>query len=251
MLDRFGPVHRFYACGNWNVQLVGPEANEFVLFDPAGNFSAEGGWRPVFGRHFDGGLLLRDGDDHQWHRKLIGTAFKRDQLQSYLDVFARNSARLLARWSDKALDLYETAQQLTFANGYAAFLGRDPELATRQDMLAFRYLMHSATAVVLAPIPGSAEARARWAKRHIERLIRPMLTEAVEPDRTDLLAVLCRMKRAGLLDDGEILAHLIFVIAASFDTLSSGTVATLYYLAREPRWQGRVREKLRANIAQA
>jgi cytochrome P450 len=251
MHERYGPVHRFRACGNWNVQLVGPEANEFVLFDAAGNFSAEGGWRPVFGRHFDGGLLLRDGADHQWHRKLIGTAFKREQLQSYLDVFARNSARLLARWSGNALDLYETAQQLTFANGYAAFLGRDPELATRNDMLAFRYLMNSATAVVLAPIPGSAEARARWAKRHIEGLIRPMLAEPVHPERKDLLAVLCRMKWAGLLDDEEILAHLIFVIAASFDTLSSGTVATLYYLASERRWQGLVREELRANIADA
>src|SRR5690242_7186209 len=31
MYERYGPVHRFYACGNWNVQLVGPEANEFVL----------------------------------------------------------------------------------------------------------------------------------------------------------------------------------------------------------------------------
>ena len=28
MYERFGPVHRFYACGNWNLQLVGPEANE-------------------------------------------------------------------------------------------------------------------------------------------------------------------------------------------------------------------------------
>ena len=76
MYDRFGPIHRFYACGSWNVQLVGPEANEFVLFDQAGNFSSRGGWKPVFGRHFDGGLLLRDGEDHQWHRKLIASAFK-------------------------------------------------------------------------------------------------------------------------------------------------------------------------------
>ena len=48
MYERFGPVHRFYACGNWNVQLVGPEANEFVLFDEAKNFSSRGGWKPVF-----------------------------------------------------------------------------------------------------------------------------------------------------------------------------------------------------------
>jgi cytochrome P450 len=249
MQSRFGPVHRFYACGSWNVQLVGPEANEFVLSDPAGNFSAEGGWRPVFGRHFGGGLLLRDGADHQWHRKLIAGAFKQQQLQSYLDIFVRNQAAVTERWSGRSLDLYELAQQLTFANGYAAFLGRDPALATRRDMLAFRYLMRSAVALVTLPLPGTAEGRASWAKRHVERLIRPMLAEAVDSRRTDLLATLCRMRDAGLLDEDEIVAHLTFVIAASFDALSSATVSTLYYLAANPGWQASIREELCERVA--
>lgn len=249
MLRRYGPVHRFRACGSWNVQLVGPEANEFVLFDQAGNFSAAGGWKPVFGRHFEGGLLLRDGADHRWHRKLIATAFKAEQLQAYLGVFARNNEAVLARWSGRTLDVYELAQQLTFANGYAAFLGRDPELATRDDMLAFRYLMRSATAVVTLPLPGTAEARATWAKRHIEGLIRPMLAEEVAAERTDLLAMLSRMRAAELLDEKEIIAHLTFVIAASFDALSSGTISTLYYLATHPGWQSAVREELSREVA--
>jgi cytochrome P450 len=244
MYASYGPIHRFRACGNWNVQLVGPEANEFVLFDEARNFSAEGGWRPVFGRHFGGGLLLRDGDDHQWHRKLVGAAFKQDQLKSYLGIFAGNNSCATLRWSGRSLDVYELAQQLTFANGYSAFLGRDPSRATREDLLAFRYLMRAAAAVVTRPLPGTAEGRAAWAKRHVEGLIRPMLDEAIAPERTDLLASLARMRDAGLLDDAEVTAHLMFVVAASFDTLSSGTVATLHYLAANPRWQDAVREEL-------
>ncbi|MEA3066200.1 MAG: hypothetical protein QOJ27_2661 [Sphingomonadales bacterium] len=249
MYRRYGPIHRFRACGSWNVQLIGPEANEFVLFDQAGNFSAEGGWRPVIGRHFEGGLLLRDGADHVWHRKLIATAFKAEQLQSYLDIFARNNETLLAGWSDRSLDVYEVAQQISFANGYAAFLGRDPALATRDDLLAFRYLTRSSTAVLTVPLPGTAEARAVWAKRHIEMLIRPMLAERVAPERTDLLATLCRMREAGLLDAGEIVSHLTFVIAASFDPLSSGTLSTLYYLAANPSWQSTVRNELCSEVA--
>jgi cytochrome P450 len=248
MHDRYGPIHRFHACGNWNVQLVGPEANEFVLFDEARNFSAEGGWRPVFGRHFEGGLLLRDGADHQWHRKLVATAFKQEQLQSYLGIFAGNSARVEWRWSGQALDVYELAQQLSFANGYSAFLGRDPASAKREDLLAFRYLMRAAAAVVPWPAPGTAQARAAWAKRHVEGLIRPMLAEPVARERSDLLANLCRMRDAGLLDDEEVMAHLVFVVAASFDTLSSGTVATLHYLAANPEWQEAVRDELYTQI---
>jgi cytochrome P450 len=248
MYEAHGPVHRFRACGSWNVQLIGPEANEFVLFDEARNFSAQGGWKPVFGRHFDGGLLLRDGADHQWHRKLVGTAFKQERLQSYLGIFAGNNESATQRWSGRSLDVYELAQQLSFANGYAAFLGRDPALATRDDLLAFRYLMRAAAAVVTLPLPGTAEARAAWARRHVEGLIRPMLAEPIAPERTDLLAGLCRMRDLGLLDDGEVMAHLIFVVAASFDTLSSGTVSTLYHLAAYPEWQEAVRDELRGEI---
>jgi cytochrome P450 len=244
MHARYGPVHRFFACGSWNVQLIGPEANELVLFDEAGNFPAEGGWRPVLGRHFEGGLLLRDGDNHRWHRKLIASAFKAEQLQSYLDIFARNHERLLEIWSGRSLGLYELVQQLTFANGYAAFLGRDPELATREDLLAFRYLMRSTVALVTTPLPGTAEARAIWAKRHIEGLIRPMLSEAIAPERKDLLASMCRMRDAGLLEEAEIVAHLTFVIAASQDAQASATISTLYYLAANPRWQAVVRAEL-------
>jgi cytochrome P450 len=249
MYEQHGPVHRFYACGNWNVQLVGPEANEFVLFDREGNFSAYGGWKPVFGRHFDGGLLLRDGPDHKWHRKLVATAFKQDQLQQYLSVFCANIARLGSSAAGRTIDTYEFSQKLTFANGYSAFLGLRSEKATRSDLLAFRYLMRSAAAAVPFPFPGNAHWRADWARRHVRRLLVPMVNSEPDEARTDLAAALVRMKAAGLLSEEEVLAHLTFTIAASFDALSSATVSTLYYLAKDATWQDRVRQELCSNIA--
>ena len=248
MHERFGPVHCFYACGNWNVQLVGPQANEFVLGDREGNFSAFGGWQPVFGRHFDGGLLLRDGMDHQWHRKLLATAFKQDQLEAYLRLFSPNISSAVARWSGRAVDAYELSQRLTFANGYAAFLGRQSQLATRDDLLAFRYMMRSAAAVLPWALPGTAHGRATWAKRHIGRLIEPMYDQEPRPERTDLAAVLVRMMHGRLLTKAELLSHLTFTIAASFDALSSGTISTLFYLAKNPEWQDRVRDELLGQI---
>ena len=49
---------------------------------------------------------------------------------------------------------------------------------------------------------------------------------------------------SGCIGESEIIAHLTFVIAASFDTLSSGTISTLYYLAANPAWQAAVRDEL-------
>lgn len=248
MLEEHGPVHRFHACGSWNVLLVGPEANELVLHDREGLFSSKGGWAPVFGRHFDGGLLLRDGQDHLWHRKVIAGAFKGEQLQSYVTIFARNVAALARAWDGSPINGYEFAQQLTFMNGYEAFLGRDAAQATRDDLLAFRHLMRSSTSVIPVALPGNSEWRAKRAKAHIERLIRPMLATPPAPERTDLLAVLQRLKAAGELTDDEIVGHLVFVIAASFDALSSGTLSTLYYLAVDPAWQTRLRAELTERI---
>lgn len=248
MYERFGPVHCFYACGNWNVQLIGPEANEFLLFDREANFSAFGGWDPVFGRHFGGGLLLRDGLDHQWHRKLIATAFKQEQLQAYLDIFSANAARLGQQWFGRTTDVYQFAQQLTFANGYSAFLGRDSRFATTNDLLAFRYMMRSATAVLPWALPGTAHGRATWAKRHIGRLLQTIIAGDAERQSNDLASVLFRLMHEGSLTYKEVLAHLTFTIAASFDALSSGTVSTLYYLARSPEWQERVRDELCSKI---
>jgi cytochrome P450 len=248
MYEQFGPIHCFYACGNWNVQLVGPEANEFVLGDREGNFSAFGGWQPVFGRHFDGGLLLRDGVDHQWHRKLLASAFKQEQLQAYLSLFSPNIQSTVANWSGRALDAYELSKKLTFSNGYAAFLGRQSHLSTRNDLLAFRYMMRSAAAVLPWALPGTAHGRATWAKRHIGRLIEPLYEDEPGPERNDLAAVLVRMMRKELLTKREVLSHLTFTIAASFDALSSGTISTLYYLARNPSWQEQVRDELLSTI---
>ena len=44
------------------------------------------------------------------HRKLIATAFKQDQLQSYLSAFARNSIDLSPDPSGRSVEIYEFAQ---------------------------------------------------------------------------------------------------------------------------------------------
>jgi cytochrome P450 len=111
--------------------------------------------------------------------------------------------------------------------------------------------MRSATAVLPWALPGTAHGRATWAKGHIAWLIEPMFESEPEPQRTDLAAVLVRMMHEGMLTRDEVLAHLTFTIAASFDALSSGTTSTLYYLASNPCWQERVRSELVAQIPDA
>ena len=56
--------------------MLGPEANELVLFDQAKLFSSTYGWGPILGRLFPRGLMLLDFEEHRLHRRAFSVAFK-------------------------------------------------------------------------------------------------------------------------------------------------------------------------------
>ena len=244
MYERYGPVHRFYAYGSWNLQIVGPEANEFALFDREGNFSCAGGWDPVFGRHFQGGLMLRDGGDHQRHRKLLAAAFKQHHLEGYAKNFDRVIRDDMGHWRGGTIEAYGAAQTLGFKIGYSSFLGRPETGAEPLDLWSFRTMMRTSTSIVTVPLPGNSEWRAAKAHRHIHALIASAMRDPLTEARTDLLANLQREADAQELTPDEIASHVIFVIAASYDALSSGMTSMILELAKNPEWQAPIREEL-------
>ena len=70
--------------GETSVVLLGPEANELVLFDQQKLFSSTHGWDQVLGLLFPRGLMLLDFDEHRLHRKALSVAFKSGPMKSYL-----------------------------------------------------------------------------------------------------------------------------------------------------------------------
>src|SRR3974377_310793 len=66
---RFGLVHRSHLFGETSLVLLGPEANELVLFDQAKLFSSTHGWNRILGLLFPRGLMLLDFDAHPGHPK--------------------------------------------------------------------------------------------------------------------------------------------------------------------------------------
>src|SRR4051812_50180385 len=76
MFERFGPVYRNRALGSASVTLLGPDANELVLFDRDRLFSSEQGWGPLLNLLFPRGLMLMDFDKHRADRKALSVAFK-------------------------------------------------------------------------------------------------------------------------------------------------------------------------------
>ena len=84
LLDDYGRVFRRQDFGGWGVSLIGPEANELVLFNKDKIFSSSLGWNPVLENLFPHGLMLMDFEEHRVHRKALSVAFKTEPMQQYL-----------------------------------------------------------------------------------------------------------------------------------------------------------------------
>ena len=112
---KYGPVYRTHIFGETNVVLLGPEANELVLFDQQKLFSSTHGWNKVLGLLFPRGLMLLDFDEHRLHRKALSVAFKSGPMKSYLSDLDHGIAARVAQWKAKPgeMKLYPAMKQLT------------------------------------------------------------------------------------------------------------------------------------------
>ena len=63
-----------------------PSATKQIFLDPDDNFSSKHGWEFSIGPTFENGLMLRDFDDHKYHRSLLQNSFRRDALDKYIPV---------------------------------------------------------------------------------------------------------------------------------------------------------------------
>lgn len=69
LADQYGPIFRRQDYMGWGVTILGPEANELVLFNKDKIFSSKLGWDPVLELVFPNGLMMMDFEHHRMHRK--------------------------------------------------------------------------------------------------------------------------------------------------------------------------------------
>jgi len=96
MAAEFGPIYRTNSFGGRFVQLLGPEANELVLFDRDKIFSSEQGWGPVLNLVFPRGLMLMDFEKHRGDRRTLSVAFKPEPMKLYADALNKGIAARVA-----------------------------------------------------------------------------------------------------------------------------------------------------------
>ena len=102
MAAKYGLVYRTRVLGETSISMLGPEANELVLFDQDKLFSSTHGWGAILDRLFPRGLMLLDFDEHRLHRRALSVAFKSGPMKSYLAALDAGIARCVARWRQQS-----------------------------------------------------------------------------------------------------------------------------------------------------
>ena len=246
---RYGLVYRTHVFGETNVVLLGPEANELVLFDQSRLFSSALGWDKVLGLLFPRGLMLMDFDEHRQNRRALSVAFKAGPMKSYLAGLDRGIAARVAQWKAASGEMlfYPAIKQLTLDLAATAFLG--DAIGPEVDAInrSFIDMVAAAVAPIRKPLPGTQMARGVQGRKRVIAYFSEQVPLRRARGGEDLFSQLCAAKD----DNGELLSvqaiadHMSFLMMAAHDTLTSSLTSFVAQLAANPEWQ----QKLRAEIA--
>ncbi|MGB3099197.1 MAG: cytochrome P450 [Solirubrobacterales bacterium] len=251
LYERFGPIFSIRALHVVETFMIGPEANRLITVTDRENF----GWRdgemgeliPLLGD----GLLTTDGAYHDRAREILMPAFGAERIAAAVESIENETRRSISGWRRGGLvDIYRWSRTTALRIAMRALLGLDPDdqgagaTATRHFERALRYY-GSDFHVRLLRGPGTPWSRTLSSKRALDRIVyREIAARRSQPpdDPSDVLAILTAAESptGGRLSDLEIRDHLVTLLFAGHDTMTSTLSLLLYELARHPAERDRV-----------
>jgi cytochrome P450 len=215
------------------------------LLDRDRIFSAKQPWDQIMGRIFPNGLLLRDGDEHKHHRKIMHEAFTRPALGQYAERMHPMIADGLAGWSRRARPFlaFHAFKELTLNVAASIFVGVGLGAETQRMNHVFEDLVAASMSRLRLRIPGFEFYRGLKGREFLIRYFGELIAARRAADGADMFSRLCH----AVSEDGErftgqeIIDHMIFLMMAAHDTTTSTLSSMTYELAKHPEWQERIR----------
>ena len=245
---KYGLVYRSHIFGETSLVLLGPEANELVLFDQAKQFSSMLGWGRILGLLFPRGLMLLDFEEHRLHRRALSVAFKSGPMKSYLADLDTGIAARVAQWKAKPgpMLFYPAMKQLTLDLAATSFLGAGIGPEVDEITRAFVDMVAAAVTPIRSPLPFTQMARGVRGRKRIVAYFSEQIPIRREKGGDDLFSQLCHATHedGALLSTEDIVDHMSFLMMAAHDTLTSSLTSFVGALAADPQWQTKLREEV-------
>jgi cytochrome P450 len=251
MRAKYGDVYRTNSFGRRQVTLIGPDANELVLFDREKIFSSEQGWGPVLNLLFPRGLMLMDFATHRADRRALSIAFKPEPMRHYCDALNVDIARGVEAWGEGERKFYAAIKALTLETAATSFLGLP--LGPEADKLnkAFVDMVQASVAPVRRPLPFTAMGKGYAGRQLMVEYFTRLLRERRANPGQDMFSQFALARRdddpaADLLPEDVVVDHMIFLMMAAHDTITSSFTTLIWHLAKNPEWQDKLRDEARA-----
>ena len=250
MAAKYGLVYRSRVLGETSISVLGPEANELLLFDQAKLFSSTHGWETILGRLFPRGLMLLDFDEHRLHRRALSVAFKSGPMKSYLAALDAGIAERVRRWRQLPgpILFYPAMKQLTLDLAATSFLGEGIGPEVDEITRAFVDMVAASVAPIRQPWPGTQMARGVKGRARIVAYFSEQIPIRRAKGGDDLFSQLCHATHedGALLSTQDIVDHMSFLMMAAHDTLTSSLTSFVAALAANPEWQQKLRDEVTA-----
>ena len=247
MRAKYGNVYRNRGFGRRSVALFGADANELVLFDREKLFSSEQGWGPVLDQLFPRGLMLIDFEHHRADRRALSIAFKPEPMRHYADALNRGIADRVEQWSGQEMLFYPAIKQLTLDLAADSFMGLPLGPEADQINQAFVDMVAASIGVIRKPLPFTAMGRGVAGRKFlVEYFTAEALRRRATGGGQDMFSQFARATREDgtLLPVDQVVDHMIFLMMAAHDTITSSATSLVWQLAKHPEWQ----DKLRAEV---
>lgn len=246
----YGPVYKASLTFQKFVVALGPEFIQQLMLDSRQSFSARMGYDAPLGDFFAGGLLMRDFEEHKFHRRIMQTAFKIDAMRSYVSLMHPIIDREMTRWGQAAdFQFYPNIKTLLLDIGARVFLGMDMEgPETRALNQSFLDMNEGTLSLIRKDWPGLLYHKGMNGRRALEKFFIGLVPERRGVTGTDMATFFANEKteEGEYFSDKVVGEHLIFLLLAAHDTTTSALTMATYYLARDQRWQDRLREEMKA-----
>ena len=249
MRAKYGDVFRNRAFGRNSVLLFGAEANELVLFDRDKLFSSEQGWGPVLDQLFPRGLMLLDFDHHRADRRALSIAFKPEPMRHYCGALNSGISARVEQWRGQRLKFYPAIKQLTLDLAADSFLG--VPLGPEADAInkAFVDMVAASIGVVRKPLPFTAMGRGVAGRKFLlEYFTRETEKRRAAGGGQDMFSQFATATHedGSLMPVDEVVDHMIFLMMAAHDTITSSASSLVWLLAKHPEWQDKLSAELLA-----
>jgi cytochrome P450 len=196
---------------------------------------------------FQGGLVMREYDEHRIHRGIMQSSFKPPAMRAYAKRIQSIVEETIQRWAaEDTIFFYNEVKRLLLDIAFEVFCHvDDSESTVPQINKAFADMMEGALGIVRLDLPGFQYHRGLEGRRCLKRFFMDLIETKRASDDQDVFAHFCREKteEGTYYDDEDIADHMVFLMLAAHDTTTSAATMAAYYLGNDYALQSKLAVK--------